>query len=168
MTNSKLSLKQISTNQIVGEEKRDRRFSKGMIVAVSCEIVRLDNQKDIYKVQSENDVNKYYIVKFMDGTPIFCTCKDYEIQIKKNERHICKYQCAIVLAEKYGLVVSIQQKQNVNVSNDTFNDTEQSSIVNEDDSISYCQSHNLAKFEETMMTKTTVGPRSYKDDDYTF
>ena len=110
-----------------------------MVVAMSCEIVRIDDEKETYKVQSENDVNKYYIVKFMDGTPVYCSCKDFEIQPQKNRNHICKHQRAIVLAENYGLVTTTRQS-----------------------------SQNLTKFEKTMMTKTTVGPRSYKDDDYTF
>ena len=62
-------------NQIIKQrnqqvvETRDRRIAKSMVVAMSFEIVRVDNEKEIYMVQSETDVNKYYIVKFMDGTP---------------------------------------------------------------------------------------------------
>ena len=56
-----------------------------MVVAISCEIVQIDNEdRGTYKVQSETDVNKYYIVKFMDGTPVYCSCKDFEIQSQKN------------------------------------------------------------------------------------
>ena len=100
-------MKQIITNHQIVEEKRDRRFAKGIVVAVSCEIIAIDDhqQKGTYKVQSETDVNKYYIVKFMDGTPIYCNCKDFEMQSKKNRNHICKHQRGIVLAENYGLVV---------------------------------------------------------------
>ena len=50
-----------------------------MVVAMTCEIVLLDNEKETYKVQSETKLDKYYIVKFMDGTPVFCSCKDFEI-----------------------------------------------------------------------------------------
>ena len=125
--------------------KRDRRFSKGMVVAVSCEIIAIDDdqQKGTYKVQSETDVNKYYIVKFMDGTPIYCNCKDFEMQSKKNGNHICKHQRGIVLAENYGLVVTKQQKlksQNIEPSYSTNS------------------SNNIKKQES----------KSYKDDDYTF
>ena len=125
--------------------KRDRRFSKGMVVAVSCEIIAIedDQQKGTYKVQSETDVNKYYIVKFLDGTPIYCNCKDFEMQSKKNGNHICKHQRGIVLAENYGLVVTKQQKlksQNIEPSYSTNS------------------SNNIKKQES----------KSYKDDDYTF
>jgi hypothetical protein len=90
--------KKITTNQVV-KETRDRRFLKGIVVAVSCELVQLEDNDDEgkkgnYKVQSESDVNKYYIVKFMDGTPAYCTCKDFEIQSQKNKTHICKHQRA--------------------------------------------------------------------------
>ena len=69
------------------------------------------SKKGTYKVQSETDVNKYYTVKFMDGTPIYCNCKDFEIQSQKNRNHICKHQRAIVLAENYGLVGTKQQQK---------------------------------------------------------
>ena len=108
-------MKQIIKNQQIVEEKRDRRFSKGMVVAVSCEIIAIDDdqqQKETYKVQSETDVNKYYIVKFIDGMPVHCSCKDFEIQIKRNEKHLCKHMCSIVIAENYGLVTR-QQRQSL-------------------------------------------------------
>jgi predicted nucleic acid-binding Zn finger protein len=80
-----------------------------MVEAVSCEIVAIDDQKGTYKVQSETDVNKYYLVKFIDGTPFYCSCKDFEIQIKQNEKHLCKHMRSIVIAENYGLVIKQQQ-----------------------------------------------------------
>ena len=126
--------------------KRDRRFSKGKVVAISCEIVAIDDQqKGTYKVQSETDVNKYYIVKFMDGTPIYCNCKDFEIQSQKNRNHICKHQRAIVLAENYGLV-GVPKQQN-------------SKSQNIEPSYSLTTSSSNIKKQES---------KSYKDDDYTF
>jgi hypothetical protein len=103
-------MKQIIKNQQIVEEKRNRRFSKGMVIAVSCEIIAIDNQKGTYKVQSETDVNKYYIVKFIDGTPVHCSCKDFEIQIKRNEKHLCKHMCSIVIADNHRLVTRQQQQ----------------------------------------------------------
>ncbi|MGE5634562.1 MAG: hypothetical protein ACM3VV_04975 [Deltaproteobacteria bacterium] len=40
-----------------GVETRDRRIAKSMIVAMSCEIFRVDNEKETYRVKSETDVN---------------------------------------------------------------------------------------------------------------
>ncbi len=94
----------LTQNQVV--ETRDRRFSKGMVVAMSCEIVRVDNEKETYKVQSESDTKKYYIVKFMDGTPVYCSCPDFLNRIKTNPFHVCKHARAIVLTENYGLVTT--------------------------------------------------------------
>ncbi len=88
-------------------EKKDRRITKSMVVAMSCEIVRINNEKETYKVQSETDVNKYYIVKFMDGTPVFCSCPDFINRIASNPRLVCKHARAIVLAENYGLVTTV-------------------------------------------------------------
>ena len=126
--------------------KRDRRFSKGMVVAVSCEIVAIDDDQHTgtYKVQSETDVNKYYIVKFMDGTPIYCNCKDFEMQSKKNRNHICKHQRGIVLAENYGLIVPKQQNSKNQNIEPSYSTTTSSS--------------NIKKQES----------KSYKDDDYSF
>ena len=130
--------------------KRDRRFSKGMVVAVSCEIVAIDDDQHTgtYKVQSETDVNKYYTVKFMDRTPIYCNCKDFEMQSKKNRNHICKHQRGIVLAENYGLIVVVtKQQQN-------------------------SKSQNIEpSYSTTTITSSSIKKqesKSYKDDDYSF
>jgi hypothetical protein len=127
LTNTNLSIKQKTTlttddqQQVVRETTRDRRIAKGMVVAMSCEIIRIDNEKETYKVQSENYVSKYYIVKFIDGTPVYCSCKDFEIQIKNNERHICKHARAVVLAENYGLVTQ-EVKQEIKKGESWKND----------------------------------------------
>jgi hypothetical protein len=47
----------------------------------------------------------------MDGTPVYCSYKDFEIQIKRNVKHICKHARAIVLAENYGLVTPKEEKE---------------------------------------------------------
>jgi hypothetical protein len=93
-------------------ETRDRRSAKDMVVAISCEITKIDNEKETYKVQSETDVSKYYICKFMDGTPVFCECADFLYRIKSNPNHICKHQKSIVVAENYGLIKSVVQQSN--------------------------------------------------------
>lgn len=97
------------SKQVVEETRsKDRRIAKSVVVAMSCEIVRLDQTKETYKVQSETDAQKYYTVKFIDGTPVYCSCKDFEIQIKRNEKHLCKHMRSIVIAENNGLVVTNQ------------------------------------------------------------
>jgi predicted nucleic acid-binding Zn finger protein len=109
LTNTKLSLVKKITNQIV--ETRDRRSQKGMVVAMSCEIVKID-ERGTYKVQSETDVSKFYTVKFMDGCPVYCDCPDFLNKIKANSNHICKHQLATVFGENYGLVTkkSVESK----------------------------------------------------------
>ena len=101
MTNILIPEKQKITNQVV--ETRDRRIAKSIVVAYSCEIVRID-ELGTYKVQSETDISKFYIVKFMDGTPVYCTCPDWSYRSQTNPDHICKHQRSIVLAENYGLI----------------------------------------------------------------
>jgi hypothetical protein len=97
-----------TTNQVV--ETRDRRIAKSIVVAYSCEITKLDNEKETYKVQSETDVSKFYVVKFVDKCPVFCQCADFLHRIKSNPNHICKHARAIVLAEQYGLIKTEKQE----------------------------------------------------------
>ena len=85
-------------------EKKDQTVSKGMVVAMSCEITKFEDKKETYKVQSESNLNSYYIVKFMDETPVYCSCLDFTNRSLKNPLHICKHMRAIVLAENYGLI----------------------------------------------------------------
>jgi hypothetical protein len=134
-------VKQLIETPYQQENLLDRRSARGMVVAISCEIVAIDDQqKGTYKVQSETDVNKYYIVKFIDGTPVHCSCKDFEIQIKRNEKHLCKHMRSIVIAENYGLVTRLQQQ-------------------------SLTQAMIQKKRTKEM---TSVIKSSYKDDDYSF
>lgn len=67
-------MKQISTSNQIVESGRDRRIAKSMVVAMSCEITQVDD-RETYKVQSENDVNKCYIVKFKNGAPVYYSCR---------------------------------------------------------------------------------------------
>ena len=67
-------MKQITTSNQIVESGRDRRIAKSMVVAMSCEITQVGD-RETYKVQSENDVNKYYIVKFKNGAPVYCSCR---------------------------------------------------------------------------------------------
>ena len=58
-------MKQKTINQVV--ETRDRQFSKGIVVAMSCEILKINDET--YRVQSESAVDRYYVVRFSDGEP---------------------------------------------------------------------------------------------------
>jgi hypothetical protein len=91
----------IQNQQVI--ETRDRRFAKGMVVAMSCEIIEID-ERGTYKVQSTSNTEKYYTVKFIDGTPIHCDCKDWEYRSRGNPNHICIHMRGVVFAENHGLV----------------------------------------------------------------
>ena len=67
-------MKQKTINQVV--ETRDRQFSKGIVVAMSCEILKINDET--YRVQSESAVDRYYVVRFSDGEPKYCTCKNWD------------------------------------------------------------------------------------------
>jgi hypothetical protein len=84
-------------------ETRDRQFSKGMVVAMSCEILKINDET--YRVQSESAVDRYYIVRFLDGEPTYCTCKNYEINSHRNANHMCKHMNPIIYASVNGLII---------------------------------------------------------------
>ena len=96
-----------TTNQVV--EKRDRKFSQGIVVAMSCEILKINDET--YRVQSEKTVDRYYVVRFSEGEPNYCTCKNWEIQSQRDSNHICKHQKSIVIAENYGLISTTKQEK---------------------------------------------------------
>lgn len=90
-------------NHYLQIEKKDRRTSRGMVVAMSSEITEIDD-RGTYKVQSETNVDRYYIVKFMDGTPVYCSCLDFTNRSMRDPNLVCKHMRAIVFAENYGLI----------------------------------------------------------------
>lgn len=90
----------IPMNQEIVHEK-DRSISKGIVVAMSCEILRINDET--YRVQSEKAIDRYYIVRFKDHSPEYCSCKDWEIRSQLNSHHVCKHMRAVLLAEIWGL-----------------------------------------------------------------
>jgi hypothetical protein len=83
-------------------ETRDRRIAKSIVVAYSCEISKVDNQKENYRVQSSSDPDKYYTVKFIDGTPVYCDCSDWKYRSKSI--HVCIHMRGVIFAENHGLI----------------------------------------------------------------
>ena len=92
---------QKTTNQVV--ETRDRKFSQGIVVAMSCEILKINDET--YRVQSEKTVDRYYVVRFSGGEPNYCTCKNWEIQSQRNADHVCKHMHSIIYASVNGLII---------------------------------------------------------------
>ena len=91
-----------TTNQVV--ETRNRQFSKGIVVALSCEILKINDET--YRVQSESAVDRYYIVRFSDGEPTYCTCRNWEINSQRNPDHyLCKHMHSIIYASVNGLII---------------------------------------------------------------
>ena len=58
-------------NYQVVETRRDRQIAKGIVVAMSCEILKINDET--YRVQSEKAVDRFYVVRFSDGEPNYCT-----------------------------------------------------------------------------------------------
>ena len=90
-------------NQVV--ETRNRQFSKGIVVALSCEILKINDET--YRVQSESAVDRYYIVRFSDGEPTYLyMCRNWEINSQRNPDHyLCKHMHSIIYASVNGLII---------------------------------------------------------------
>jgi hypothetical protein len=110
----------LKQNQIV--ETRDRRISKGMVVAMSCEILKINDET--YRVQSESVVDRYYIVRFVDGEPTYCTCKNWEINSQRNTDHVCKHMHSIIYASINGLAIIENQVPTRSIAKSSFKDDE--------------------------------------------
>ena len=75
-------------------KKKIGEFSKEMVVDMSSEITKID-ERGTYKVQSETNVERHYIVKFMDGTPVYCSCLDFTNRSMRDPIHVCKHMKGI-------------------------------------------------------------------------
>jgi predicted MPP superfamily phosphohydrolase len=95
-------VERLMTSQVV--ESRDRRIGKSIAMLHSCEVYKLAGEKETYKVQSESNKDRFYIVKFIDSTPRYCTCKDWEQRSKLNPDHLCKHMRVVVLADQHNLI----------------------------------------------------------------
>lgn len=96
------------TNQIVGNEKeekktKDRRESKGRVLAISRQVYRLLNS-DVYYVESESSDNIYYYVKYNPSVLEWCSCLD------NSTRHLkCKHIHAIEFSIRFGTLKDIDR-----------------------------------------------------------
>jgi hypothetical protein len=100
--------KKIETNsnqKVVSEErkKKDRRSGKGLVLALSRRIYRLENS-DTFYVESESTDNLYYFVKYNPSVFEWCTCAD------NSTRHVkCKHLYAIEFAIRFGTLKDIDK-----------------------------------------------------------
>jgi predicted nucleic acid-binding Zn finger protein len=75
------------------------------------EVIKMSQTKETYKVQSSSDINVYYIVRMVDGTPLFCSCPDFMNRGgSKNPYHVCKHMRMVVVAEITGNIITIEEK----------------------------------------------------------
>src|SRR5215211_7623444 len=95
MTNILIPKKQSVCNQTIEQYNtkitttKDRRESKGRVLAIYRRIYRLSNS-DVYYVESESSDDLYYFVKFKPEVFEWCSCKDNSTRGLK-----CKHQFAI-------------------------------------------------------------------------
>jgi hypothetical protein len=105
----------IMASQII--ESRDRRIGKSIAMVHSY---KLASERETYKVQSESNKDRFYIVKFMDDTPVYCTCKDWEQRSKLNPNHICKHMRVVILADQYSLIKDENVEDDDDIEVDAF------------------------------------------------
>ena len=103
-----LTIEHKSNNQKIVSEKqtkevKDRRESKGRILAISRRIYRLENS-DVFYVESETSDNVYYYVKYNPDVFEICSCPD------SWTRHVkCKHLFAIQYAIMKGTLKYIDK-----------------------------------------------------------
>jgi hypothetical protein len=144
-TNS-IPVKQITTNQIVSEEKilaKDRRPGKGRTIALSRRLYRLLNS-DVYYVESENSDNLYYFVKFKPDVFEWCSCMDNSTRNVK-----CKHLWSIEFAIRMGTLKDINK-------------------LPEEAKRYYPTSTPTITLTITPTITPTTTVKSYEDDDYSF
>jgi predicted nucleic acid-binding Zn finger protein len=121
-------------------------------------IYRFQNTSYVYYVESENS-NDHYYAKFEPDVleSWYCSCKD-----NSTRRGLkCKHLWGIEFAIKWGTIKEID-KVPITVAAGT-------TIVTETDVKIDIQTNNIASKSTTVMkVSSAIGPKSYKDDEYTF
>jgi predicted nucleic acid-binding Zn finger protein len=97
--------KKITTNPVVENTiKKDRRESKGQLLALSHNVYRLLNS-DVFYVESESRENVYYYVKFKPDVFEWCSCPDNSTR----QTTKCKHLFAIEFAIRMGTLLDIDK-----------------------------------------------------------
>jgi SWIM zinc finger len=99
----------IKMTLVVVENQKDRRYGKGIVIALSRKIIKLN--KFVYRVESETTDNKFYSVVFVDGGPTSCNCPDYEHHKDSNLNHMCKHKYAVMAAIESNTIIDETQKK---------------------------------------------------------
>jgi hypothetical protein len=130
--------------------KKDIRPGKGRAVALSRDIYRLQNT-DTFYVESETSDDHYYFVKFKPDVfdEWYCNCKDHSIRNIK-----CKHLFAIEFAIKWGIIKDIEKVPSDTTATETAAETD--------------VKLDTAAITTTKPVSAVGGPKSYKDDDYSF
>ena len=87
-------VKQLIENRYQQEVLRDRRCARGMVVAVSCEIIAIDDdqQKETYKVQSRDRCKQILYCKIHGWNSYLLQLQRFRDSIKKIMKNIlCKH-----------------------------------------------------------------------------
>jgi predicted nucleic acid-binding Zn finger protein len=147
--------KRASDQKVVEKAKKDRRPGKGRTMALSRRIYRLQNTDNtFYYVESEASDDQFYFVKFKPDVleSWYCSCKDnYTRRGLK-----CKHLFAIEFAIKWGTIKDIDKVP---------------PIATEETAEEYVKidtQTNIATKSTAVVVVSAIGPKSYKDDDYTF
>jgi hypothetical protein len=85
-------------------EKKDRRAGRGLVIALSRHVYRLQG-KDTFYVESESCDSRYYFVRFNSSfAGGFCGCKDFE----SNRTERCKHQYAVEYGIRFNTIQVVE------------------------------------------------------------
>lgn len=88
-------------------KNRDRRESKGRVIALSRKIYRIINS-DVFYVESESKDGMYYYIGFNPDKEIeYCSCNDFS-----NRGKVCKHIHGIEYAIKFNVVIDTDKLPN--------------------------------------------------------
>jgi hypothetical protein len=91
----------MTTQEPIVEKKKDRRYGKGVVIAISRQVYRIINT-DAFYVESESIDGMYYYVVFNTDKGLeWCSCRDHE---RNGYRTKCKHLFAIEYSIRKGTV----------------------------------------------------------------
>jgi predicted nucleic acid-binding Zn finger protein len=93
-----INMQQLKVEHENTTAKKDRRWGKGRVIALSRRIYRL-LQTDVFYVESESTENVYYFVKFKSDLIEWCSCPDNSLRGSQKK---CKHIHAIEFAIRLG------------------------------------------------------------------
>ena len=146
----------IVSPKLVNEENRIKRECKGRALCIQRKVNQFLNS-DVFYVESESLVGKYYYVKFVfeSSGNFWCSCPDYA----SNRSEKCKHLYAVEYAIRLNLVQTIDKKLPI---------SSKKSVTDQYKNLSIRDLNELEKAEIEAEQYSRTKRQSWELDDYSF